>query len=49
VVATSVPERAFAPWLGGAIVAALPSFDECVVTAADWAEQGPRALHRKCA
>lgn len=43
------PERWHAAWVGGSIVAALPSFvDNNFVARAEWDDQGGAAVHKRC-
>jgi actin len=44
----AMPERKYSVWMGAAIVSSLASFANEWVTKADWMEQGPQALHRRC-
>ena len=42
------PERKYAAWLGGAIIASLTNFPEMVISKAEYEETGPSIVHRKC-
>ncbi|XP_040280341.1 actin, clone 302-like [Bufo bufo] len=42
-------DRKFAVWIGGSILASLPSFREAWVTSVDYKEFGPAIVHQKCA
>ena len=42
------PERSVAVWLGGAMLAEMPTFEEMWVTQTDYAEFGKTAVHEKC-
>ena len=43
------PERRdLSTWLGGSVVASLPTFREMVVTVDEYAEAGTRVVHSKC-
>ena len=44
----AMPERKYVTWLGGAILAALSSFNKMWVTKADYEESGPSIVHLKC-
>jgi len=47
--ALQAPERWHAAWVGGSIVASLPSFvDNNFVARAEWEEQGASAVHKRC-
>ena len=43
-----LPERRYGAWVGGSILASLPLFDSLCVTNAEYEEQGPSFIHRKC-
>lgn len=43
-----LPERAYSAWIGGSIVASLPSFQCMCVSRADYLECGPSSIHSKC-
>jgi actin-related protein len=43
------PERRYAAWIGGSILASLSSFDAMWMRSSDYAEQGAAAVHRFCA
>jgi actin-related protein len=42
------PERKRSVWVGGSILAGLPSFEELWVSKADYDEYGPTIVHTKC-
>ena len=44
----AVPERRYIVWIGGSILASLPSFPQLVVTRQDYNEAGVGIVHRKC-
>jgi actin-related protein len=45
----AAPERHHAAWVGGSILAALPRFvDHNFVHQAEYREEGPGALHKRC-
>ena len=45
----TIPEhRDISTWLGGAVVASLPTFGEMVVTVDEYAESGVKVVHSKC-
>jgi len=39
-------ERELLPWLGGSILGSLSTFSRLAVTKAQWAEEGPNAVHK---
>ena len=41
-------ERHYSAWIGGSIVGSLPCFPQMWITAAEYAEQGPHVVNRKC-
>ncbi|XP_028402873.1 POTE ankyrin domain family member J-like isoform X2 [Dendronephthya gigantea] len=45
---TAPEERGLSTWLGGAVVASLPTFREMVVSVDEYAESGARVVHSKC-
>jgi actin len=45
---TAPEHRDLATWLGGSVVASLPTFREMVVTVDEYAESGARVVHSKC-
>lgn len=45
---TSPEHRDLATWLGGAVMASLPTFREMVVSVDEYAEYGARVIHSKC-
>lgn len=42
------PERCFAVWSGGSVLASLSSFQNMWIDAAEYDEVGPSIIHRKC-
>ena len=42
------PERMYAVWVGGSILASLDSFEEMWISKAEYDEAGPSIVHRKC-
>lgn len=45
----TIPEhRELSTWLGGSVVASLPTFREMVVTVDEYADAGARVIHSKC-
>ncbi|XP_078525053.1 actin-like protein 9 [Lissotriton helveticus] len=44
----SLPERKYSTWTGGSILASLKAFQSCWVHMAEYKEQGPHIVHRKC-
>jgi len=44
----ATPERKFAPWIGGSILASLESFQPSFITKGEYEETGPTIVHRKC-
>ena len=49
VVANPPGNRALAPWLGGSLVAALPTFDSFTMTKAQYVEHGAAHIQKRCA
>ena len=45
---TAPENRGLSTWLGGAVVASLPTFREMVVNVDEYAESGARVIHSKC-
>ncbi|EFC50844.1 hypothetical protein NAEGRDRAFT_29311 [Naegleria gruberi] len=41
------PMRQFSAWMGGSVIASLPTFEDAVVTYEDWEDYGPRSLYQK--
>ena len=41
-------ERQYSAWIGGSILATLPTTETMMVTEKDYAEEGASAVHRKC-
>ncbi|KAJ5068634.1 actin [Anaeramoeba ignava] len=44
----SPPERKYAVWIGGSILASLPTFQKIWITKEEYKESGPSIVHRKC-
>ena len=44
----SPPERAYSAWLGGSILANIESFREMFITKAEFKENGPLIVYKKC-
>ncbi|KAM9995507.1 hypothetical protein ACTFIY_001673 [Dictyostelium cf. discoideum] len=42
------PERKYSAWIGGSIIASLPTFQQMWVSKEDYDESGPSFVHRKC-
>ena len=42
------PERRYSTWIGGSVVASLPSFQQMWISRAEYEESGPSIVHRKC-
>ncbi|XP_038078245.1 actin-3-like [Patiria miniata] len=42
------PHRAFSNWVGGSVIASLPTFDPCWITKQEYEEYGPDIFRRKC-
>ncbi|CAF95344.1 unnamed protein product [Tetraodon nigroviridis] len=42
------PERKYSAWIGGSILASLPTFQQMWVTQQEYNEIGPTMVHRKC-
>ncbi|XP_062129220.1 actin-like protein 53D [Drosophila sulfurigaster albostrigata] len=45
---TANPERCFAVWSGGSVLASLSSFQNMWIDASEYDEVGPSIIHRKC-
>ena len=43
------PERRYSAWIGGSILTSLSTFEEMWITRAEYEENGPSIIHRKCA
>ena len=49
ILAPSTPsERRFSVWIGGSILASLGSFQQLWMSKAEYDEQGPKGIERKC-
>ncbi|XP_078411978.1 actin-5-like [Cetorhinus maximus] len=44
----AVPERKYAVWIGGSILASLHAFQSLWIRQEDYTEQGPLIVHRRC-
>jgi len=44
----ALPERTHAAWIGGSVLASLPSFQQMWITREEYEEAGPAIVHRKC-
>jgi actin-related protein len=42
------PERKYSVWLGGSILASLPTFQQMWISKEEYDEFGPPIVHRKC-
>jgi actin beta/gamma 1 len=42
------PERTYSVWIGGSILASLSTFQKMWCSKAEYDEQGPTIVHRKC-
>lgn len=42
------PERKYSVWIGGSILASLPTFQHMWISKAEYDEAGPSCVHRKC-
>lgn len=42
------PERKYSVWLGGSIVASLPTFQQMWITKEEYDENGSAIVHKKC-
>jgi actin len=42
------PERKYAVWIGGSILASLATFPQMVITHEEHNDAGPGIVHRKC-
>jgi actin len=42
------PGRKYAAWIGGSILASLPTFPQMVITRGEYKDAGPGIVHRKC-
>ncbi len=42
------PERKYSVWIGGSILSSLSTFEEMWITKAEYDEEGPSIVHRKC-
>merc|ERR1712130_734343 len=44
----AIAERKYSAWIGGSILASLPTFKEMWITKKEYEEEGPSIVHRKC-
>ena len=44
----ALADRKYSAWLGGSMMASLPSFKEKWITKEEYDEEGPRIVHKKC-
>ena len=42
------PERKYATWIGGSILASMPTFEQHWITKQEYEEIGPKIVHKKC-
>ena len=42
------PERQYSVWIGGSILASLPTFEQMWITKQEYDDSGPSIVHRKC-
>ena len=42
------PERKYSTWIGGSILASLPTFQQMWISKQEYDEYGPSILHKKC-
>lgn len=42
------PERKYSVWIGGSILSSLSTFQQMWISKAEYDEQGPTIVHRKC-
>ncbi|WP_347452173.1 hypothetical protein [Acinetobacter baumannii] len=42
------PERKYSVWIGGSILASLPTFQQMCISKQEYDESGPSIVHRKC-
>ena len=42
------PERKYSVWIGGSILASLPTFSAMWITKSEYEESSPAIVHRKC-
>lgn len=45
---TAAPERKYSVWIGGSILAYLPTFQQMWITQQEYNESGASIVHRKC-
>ncbi|KAA6395462.1 MAG: putative Actin [Streblomastix strix] len=45
---TAPPERKYSTWVGGSILASLPTFKDMWISKEEYNESGPGIVHRKC-
>ena len=42
------PDRKYAAWIGGAVLASLSTFNQMCISKMEYHEMGPSIVHRKC-
>ena len=42
------PERQYSVWMGGSMIASMPTFQHMWISKEDYDEEGPSVAHRKC-
>jgi actin-related protein len=42
------PENKYSAWIGGSILASLPTFQKMWISKEEYDENGPHIVHRKC-
>ena len=45
---TALPQRKHSAWIGGSMLASLPTFQKMAISKAEYEEFGPTIVHRKC-
>lgn len=45
---SATPERKYSSWIGGSILASLPTFDQIWIRKQEYEEIGPNVVHQKC-
>ena len=45
---TAPPERNYSAWVGGSVIASLPTFEPHWITKDEYEEYGPGIVQRKC-
>lgn len=44
----ALPDRKYSPWMGGSMLASLPTFQDMCISKQEYDENGPSIVHRKC-